>query len=450
MGGEVIKSFLVGLGFSVDASSLSKFNKAIASAAVRVTALYGSIQAAATGIFWSISKISEGFEEMGYEYRIIAPAINKALVLRQELLKAYSAAGINITKVVLQSVKFNMSLAKTQFALKAIYTSVGAKFFPLLTKQMDIFRSKIYANMPKIQGALEKFVTFIFKAFEATIILGTRVWSILTRIFDFFVMLSDKTNGWSTIIFAVIAAWKLLNLSFLATPLGMMIAGLVTILALWDDFKTYMEGGKSLFDWGKTSTQVFGILAGTIAAIPIAIYAVGTAIKVVNGIMSGYTAVVTTISQLTKIWTGLVWLFNAAMAANPVALMVIGVTALIVAIGLLIWKWKEVKEWLSSFFGWISEKMKLLSLGGIIDSIKGAASSLGGNFMSNLKSSPLSAASNPLGALSAPASNNQNVNQQTQINVMGSADANSVGKAVASEQSRVNFDMVRNMTGAMR
>ncbi len=33
---------------------------------------------------------------------------------------------------------------------------------------------------------------------------------------------------------------------------------------------------------------------------------------------------------------------------------------------------------------------------------------------------------------------------------MGSSDANAVGKAVAGEQSRVNFDMVRNMKGATR
>ena len=57
MNGEVIKSFLVGLGFGVDDASLAKFNKAIQSATVRVTAMYATIQTAAAGIFFSISKI---------------------------------------------------------------------------------------------------------------------------------------------------------------------------------------------------------------------------------------------------------------------------------------------------------------------------------------------------------------------------------------------------------
>src|ERR1019366_5580168 len=104
---NVIKSFLVGLGFGVDDASLAKFNKAIASASLKVAALYGSTQVAASGIVLGISKISEGFEQMGYEYRIIAPAINKALTLRRELLKAYSAAGINIVKVIQSSVRLN-------------------------------------------------------------------------------------------------------------------------------------------------------------------------------------------------------------------------------------------------------------------------------------------------------------------------------------------------------
>lgn len=45
---------------------------------------------------------------------------------------------------------------------------------------------------------------------------------------------------------------------------------------------------------------------------------------------------------------------------------------------------------------------------------------------------------------------NQNVNQQTSINITGGADAQAIGKQVASEQNRVNFDMTRNMKGATR
>lgn len=73
MEGEVIKSFLVGLGFGVDDASLSKFNKAIASATLKVTALYTAVNAAASGIVFGISKISEASSSwvtsIGLSYR---------------------------------------------------------------------------------------------------------------------------------------------------------------------------------------------------------------------------------------------------------------------------------------------------------------------------------------------------------------------------------------------
>lgn len=280
-GGDVIQSFLVGLGFDVDESSLGAFNKAIQTAALRVTALYGAINAFAGSMVYAFSKISEGFEEMGYQYHIIAPAINKAIVLRQELLKAYSAAGINIRKVIVDSIRLNMSLAKTRFAMEAIYKSVGSKFFGLLQKQSDTFRKKLYENMPYIINVLTKLVSTVFKAFDAVVQLGSRLWSILGRVYDFFVSLDSATDGWSTKILGVIAAWRLLNLSFLATPLGALLVGLASLLLLFDDYKTWQEGGNSLFDWTKfvpvidAVTKQLAILKGVLDGIFTTIFNIG-------------------------------------------------------------------------------------------------------------------------------------------------------------------------------
>jgi hypothetical protein len=424
MNGEVIKSFLVGLGFGVDETSLKKFNDSIKQASVRVTALYASIKVAAAGIFWSISKISEGFEQMGYEYRIIAPAINKALVLRRELLKAYAAAGINITKVVQQSVKFNMSLAKTQFALKAIYTSVGAKFFPLLTKQMDIFRGKIYANMPKIQASLEKFIFFIFKAFDGTIILGTRVWNVLSRIYDFFYKLHKATDGWSTIILAVVAAWKFLNLAFLATPLGMIITGILALIALYDDFMVWKEGGKSLIDWGSDTTRMIVGMVAAIAGLVAAFYAVQKGIVIFQALMTVLRA-----ARIAMV------AFSLVAALNPIGLMVTAAIALVGLLALLIIKWDVIKNSIGGFFAGMGDKI-LSFVGGMGDPAAGGGTA---------------AKPQPLGSQVA---NNQQTNlhvqQQTQISVSGAADAQAVGKNVADQQGRVNFDMTRNMKGAVR
>lgn len=443
MTGETLKQFLVGLSFGVDDASLAKFNKSIAQATVRVTALYAATKIAAAGIFYSISKASEGFEEMGRQFHLIAPAINKELYLRRELLLAYSRAGVNLQKVVQQSVKFNLSLAKTGIALKAIYGSVAAKFFPLLTKQMDVFRDKIYANMPKIQRTLEAFVFFIFKAFDATVILGNRIWSILSRIYDFFVMLDHATNGWSTIILGVIAAWKLLNLEFLKTPLGMLITSLGILIGLWDDFQTYMEGGESLLNWGDRSVRIFGALAAVLASIIPLVYATKAAFSVLADIMK-------VVNGVLSIYNGVVKVMTFIMSLNPVTLWVLGFLALIAVIGLVIWKWDFLKKKMTEFIDWA----KNIDLGAVFNKLLSGAGSLisgiagaGGNIAG--------AVGNFLGSETYPPSlggnatnnkqNNVNVNTQTNINVQGTPDASATGRAAAGEQSKVNFNLIQNL-----
>lgn len=362
MTGDIIKSFLVGLGFDVDDKELANFNKAIASATTKVAALYGTIQVATAGIGYAISKVSEDFERLGYEYHIIAPAINKALLLRRELLGAYKAAGINISEVVRNSLQLNLSLTKTKFAFEALYKSVASRFFTTLTKQSDILRSKIYANMPKIQAVLERFVTFVFAAFDATIQFGTRLFSILSRIYEFFKQLHEATNGWSTVILAVVAAWRLLNLSFLATPFGMVLAGLTAIIAAYDDLMTFKEGGKSLFDWGPYIPFIDGVAR----------------------------AVRTT--------------------------------------------WGEVQA-LGEALGKVAASLYLLGHG----NFRGAWDSL-----KAINDGP------PIGGSEFQTFLNQKVSQQTNISISGVPDAQAAGRAVSNEQSRVNFDLVRNMKGSIR
>lgn len=416
--GEIIKSFLVGLGFDVDESSLAVFNKSIRDAALRVTALYGTVNALAAGVVYAFSQISDGFEQMGYQYHIIAPAINKMIVLRQEMMKAYSAAGIDIRKVIVDSIKLNMSLAKTKFAMEAIYKSVGSRFFGLLTQQSDAFRKKLTENMPYIIDALEKLVKFVFKAFQAVTLLGSRLYSILSRVYDFFVMLDKATNGWSTVILGVIAAWKLLNLSFLATPLGMLLAGFVALLALWDDFKTFKEGGQSLINWGSEMTQIIVGMGVAIAGIAAAFYAWQLATKALIAVQTAWAGVIALVD-------GELGAMAIAMAIieAPIWLIVAAVGALVAALTLADEKWKIFGGGLSGFFGGVGSR--------VMDWAGGPTKG------------------QPLGTTPSNTTNT-NANMQTQINITGSPNADATARATAAQQQNVNRDFVRNLKGATR
>lgn len=430
MQGEIIKSFLMGLGFDVDESSLAAFNKSIQTAALRVTALYGSVNAFAGSMVYAFSKISEGFEEMGYQYHIIAPAINKAIVLRNELLKAYSAAGINIRKTIVDSVRLNFSLTKTKFAIEAIYKSVGSKFFGLLQKQSDAFRKNLYQNMPYIIHSLETLVTVVFKAFDIAIQLGERVWSILGRIYGFFKDLNDATNGWSTAVIGAIAVWKLLNLSFIATPLGAVITAFTLLLSLFDDYKTYTEHRKSFFNWGP--------------AIP--------TINAVAAALSGVKDLLVDIAKLTyhnlfKLddWDQLKHDLGAIAAAFEK--IDAAVTSLVRALGggkvsAALGFRDKIGNSVSGFF-------KSIFGGGGADSSSFSPLS---DVLSNFKNPNLGDSAfqrSPLG-LGSNKVTNLTATYQTNVNVAGSPNAEAVGRSTAYHVTNMNLDLTQNLKGLIR
>lgn len=437
MQGEIIQSFLVGLGFDVDDSSLAAFNKSIQTAALKVTALYASVNALAGGMVVAFAKISEGFEQMGYDLHLIAPSINKAIVLRNELLKAYSAAGINIQKVIVDSVQLNLSLTKTKYALEAIYKSVGSKFFGLLQKQSDTFRKRLYENMPAIIKTLTALVNAVFKALEVVTQLGKTLFSILSRVYDFFKELNDATNGWSTIILGVIAAWQLLNLEFLATPLGMVIAGLVAILALYDDFKVWQEGGKSFFNWGPVVPYI---------------NMVGEALSYLKGIFLGLVDVV------GNVVLAFYQLYKGDKSGALDSLRAAGQSLIDVFS-----KWWDVLKGIVSTLDTVGA--------GAIGLIKGLFGGADTPAASRVQQNPDNhypgvaaqypgqpgAGSappnlfpgNPIGSAVAGASN-VTANIQTSINVSGAADASSVGRQVNNGQDSVNRNALKYATSQAR
>lgn len=420
MTGEVIKQFLVGLGFGVDEGSLKKFGKAIDNAYVRVGLLAGAIKASAAATFMGIAKISEGFEEIGYQHRIIAPAINKAIILRKAMTAAYKDAGINMVQAVQQSVKFNLSLAKTKYQLEGIVKSTAMKFVPMLTKQMDAFRVKVSQYMPQILKFMERFVGFIFKASDAVTKLGVRVWSMLGRVWELFSKLDEITGGWSTKLLAAVAAWKLLNLSFLMTPIGMVLTGMLALLALYDDFITYKEGGESLFDWGSDAIKTIVGLTTAVVGLFAAFKAIGVAMKVYRGIMILVNAVQAA--------------FGIILAANPIGLIITAIAALIGLLTVLYLKWDVIKKSFTDFFSGLGGKA-LSFLGDLVG---------GGADIGTTVNNPT-----PLGSTTANNSS-QSVKQETNIIVQGSSNPEATARSVVSEQNKVNFNMARNMKGAAR
>lgn len=82
------------------------------------------------------------------------------------------------------------------------------------------------------------------------------------KVLGFLSDVNDRTGGWAGRIALVVAAWKLLNLSFLASPIGIILELAAAIALLYDDYKTFKEGGESLIDWGKWEPWITAAQSG--------------------------------------------------------------------------------------------------------------------------------------------------------------------------------------------
>ncbi len=391
-------------------------------------------------------------ERLGLDPSLLKLFNADMVALRAEMEAIDKAAGLDFGQAMAESKAFmeiwramQQEIQKWKLLFKTTMESVSVKLMPkfraqirAITDSMINFRRKVMENMPKAIEAIMPIISIIMRVAEAFIKIVARIASGAMTVIGWFLKLNEATGGWAGYILAAAAAWKYLNLSFLATPLGMLLSLAAVVALLIDDFLTFKEGGDSLIDWGSgfgiVMQGVTAALTGFLAYLALSKAAV-IAMTIATNAWAAATAIANGIMSAARI---AVLLFNLVLYANPIMLVVAAVAALIAAGVLLIQNWDTVKAWFASFFDWLLAGFnKVAEWGGKVASVFG----FGGG-------TPASAPSPQ--AQAAVAGNGQNVNQQTQIVVQGSSDPAATARAVSGQQNRVNADMARNMRGAAR
>lgn len=133
--------------------------------------------------------------------------------------------------------------------------------------------------------------------------------------------------------------------------------------------------GTALLPVVSKAAQLFASLSkvvqdntGLFQALLVVLGAVAAVILTVKGAMLVYQEAMTIVAAATKAWTAVQWLINAAMTANPIGLIIVGIGALIAAIVLMIKHWDKVKAVLLGLWNWVKKNWDklLILLGGPI------------------------------------------------------------------------------------
>lgn len=135
----------------------------------------------------------------------------------------------------------------TKTGFQVIVMQAGKALIPILRLLNQLVRSGISAFSqlhPAIKGVLSAGLQLVMFAL------------VLRGLVTAFGMLKVGLG----VIKMFIPALKLFRLAFLASPIGIILALASALALLWDDYKTWKEGGKSLFDWSKWTNGIEKII----------------------------------------------------------------------------------------------------------------------------------------------------------------------------------------------
>ncbi|AWE03069.1 hypothetical protein [Klebsiella pneumoniae] len=170
------------------------------------------------------------------------------------------AIGFNPDQAAAASNRFMTSLRSLSEAASMARDKIGSNLADGLAGSLDRLRRQILENFPKIEGAITDTVKGILWAGEMVGRVIYRLIQLGQSISDWWDSLDKQSQQLIELIGALTAAWWLLNRAMLASPITWVLGLAAAIALLWEDYKTFREGGKSLIDWEKWKPEVHAAL----------------------------------------------------------------------------------------------------------------------------------------------------------------------------------------------
>ncbi|EEZ9030483.1 lytic transglycosylase domain-containing protein [Escherichia coli] len=161
------------------------------------------------------------------------------------------AIGYNADVAAVSSNKFMTSLRSFGLMAGMARDKIGSNLANGLAGSIDTLRRQILENFPKIEGAITAGVKGVLWFGE---IIGRVVYRLIQLtgdIINWWKSLSTETRQVIEVFGALMVAWRLLNSAFAMSPIGRVIMLGAALIGLYDDYRTWKEGGQSLIDWGK-------------------------------------------------------------------------------------------------------------------------------------------------------------------------------------------------------
>ncbi|MGP8335967.1 lytic transglycosylase [Serratia sp. CY43514] len=192
------------------------------------------------------------------------------------------ATGFDSQKAAEQSNKFMTQMRGLASLFGIMRDKIGGNLAGGLAGNLESFRKNILLNFPKIEGTITAVLKKVLSLADSIMTLvyrGVQGAGDLMRWWD---RLDDTTKGLIKVLGGLLLAWRMLNSAFLTSPIGMVTALIAALVALYDDYQVWKEGGDSLINWGKWKPEIDAAMKG-IKELRDSIFSVGQEIaKLLN------------------------------------------------------------------------------------------------------------------------------------------------------------------------
>ncbi|HDS0489041.1 TPA: lytic transglycosylase catalytic [Escherichia coli] len=161
------------------------------------------------------------------------------------------AIGFNADQAALSSNRFMTSLKSLGEMAGMARDKIGSNLADGLAGQIDNLRKKIIENFPKIEVTITKVIKGILWLGEIVGRVAFRIVDGVGDIIEWWGKLDAETKTLIEVIGGLVVAMRILNSTFWMSPVGLITGLIVALGLLWEDYKTWKEGGNSLIDWEK-------------------------------------------------------------------------------------------------------------------------------------------------------------------------------------------------------
>ncbi|TDT01687.1 transglycosylase SLT domain-containing protein [Erwinia rhapontici] len=172
------------------------------------------------------------------------------------------AIGFNADMAAKSSNRFMTSLNSFGMMAEMARDKIGSSLTDGLSGSIDRLRKQILDNFPEIEQGITVAIKGILWLAEAVGRVMFRLFQAAGDISDWWGTLDEDSKGLIKTLGALLVAWRLLNDAMWSSPVTWVLALAGALFLLYDDYKTWKEGGKSLINWADWEPQINAALDG--------------------------------------------------------------------------------------------------------------------------------------------------------------------------------------------